>query len=48
MNKRVLVTAILGVIMAVFVGYVITDYHQNTGSQSAGRKGQRSRADEKG
>lgn len=28
MNKRVLVTAILGVIMAVLVGYVITDYHQ--------------------
>ena len=35
MNKRVLVTAILGAIMAVFVGYVITDYHQNTSNQTA-------------
>lgn len=35
MNKRVLVTAILGVIMAVLVGYVITDYHQNTSNQVA-------------
>ena len=35
MNKRVLVTAILGVIMAVLVGYVITDYHQNTSNQAA-------------
>lgn len=35
MNKRVLVTAILGVIMAVLVVYVITDYHQNTYNQAA-------------
>lgn len=35
MNKRVLVTAVLGVIMAVLVGYVITDYHQNTSNQAA-------------
>ena len=35
MNKRVLVTAVLGVIMAVLVGYVITDYHQNTSNQTA-------------
>lgn len=35
MNKRVLVTAILGVIMAVLVVYVITDYHQNTSNQAA-------------
>jgi len=31
----VLVTAILGVIMAVLVGYVITDYHQNTSNRAA-------------
>lgn len=35
MNKRVLVTAVLGGIMAVLVGYVITDYHQNTSNQAA-------------
>lgn len=35
MNKRVLVTAIFGVIMAVLVVYVITDYHQNTSNQAA-------------
>ena len=35
MNKRVLVTAVLGVIMAVLVGFVITDYHQNTSNQAA-------------
>lgn len=35
MNKRVLVTTVLGVIMAVLVGYVITDYHQNTSNQTA-------------
>lgn len=35
MDKRVLVTAVLGVIMAVLVGYVITDYHQNTSNQAA-------------
>ena len=35
MNKRVLVTAILGGIMAILVGYVITDYHQNTSNQAA-------------
>lgn len=35
MNKRVLVTTVLGVIMAVLVGYVITDYHQNTSNQAA-------------
>ena len=35
MNKRVLVTAILGVIMAVLVGYVITDYHQNTSNRAS-------------
>lgn len=35
MNKRVLVTAILGAIMAVLVVYVITDYHQNTSNQAA-------------
>ena len=34
MNKRVLLTAIVGVIMAVFVGYVITDYHQNTSNRA--------------
>ena len=28
MNKRVLVTAVVGVIMAILVGYIITDYHQ--------------------
>lgn len=35
MNKRVLVTAVLGGIMAVLVGYVMTDYHQNTSNQAA-------------
>lgn len=35
MNKKVLVTAILGVIMAVLVGYVITDHHQNSSEQAA-------------
>lgn len=35
MNKRVLVTAVLGVIMAVLVGYVITDYHQNAPERAA-------------
>lgn len=35
MNKRVLVTAIIGVIMAVLVGYVITDYHQKTLERTA-------------
>lgn len=35
MNKRVLVTAILGVIMAVLVVCVITDYYQNTSTQAA-------------
>mgnify|MGYP000869161995 FL=1 len=35
MNKRVLVTAILGVIMAVLVGYVITDYHQKAPERAA-------------
>lgn len=35
MNKRLLVTAILGVIMAVLVGYVITDHHQNSSEQAA-------------
>ena len=34
MNKKVLVTAIVGVIMAVLVGYVITDYHQNTSNRA--------------
>lgn len=34
MNKRVLVTAVLGVIMAVLVGYIITDYHQNTSNRA--------------
>ena len=35
MNKKVLVTAILGVIMAVLVGYVITDYHQKAPERAA-------------
>jgi len=35
MNKRVLVTAILGVTIAVLVGYIIIDYHQNTSNQAA-------------
>lgn len=35
MNKRVLVTAVLGVIMAVLVGYVITDYHQKAPERAA-------------
>ena len=35
MSKRVLVTAVLGGIMAVLVGYVISDYHQNTSNQAA-------------
>lgn len=35
MNKKVLVTAILGVLMAVLVGYVITDYHQKAPERAA-------------
>lgn len=35
MNKKVLVTAILGVIMAVLVGYIITDYHQKAPERAA-------------
>lgn len=35
MNKKLLVTAIVGVIMAVLVGYVITDYHQKASERAA-------------
>ena len=35
MNKRVLVTTIVGVIMAVLVGYVITDYHQKASDRAS-------------
>lgn len=35
MNKRVLVTAIVGAIMVVLVGYVITDYHQKASDRAS-------------